>query len=234
MVKALLVAVVKPVGSGGRGCSCPVLPVILQPAKEATPPVALSGLVVQARVPARVGADGQGDRVGGRGHRVAAGCPRRVTAGWVAQTAPLAPPPGWVVKASWEAAPSGDVEGVAGRRGEPGRGGGQGVAAGLAGDLAAGEGGHAARRASSGLAGAGQGAPARVGADGEGDRSCWRRSPCCRLVLDAHDRLGRPGRPVGSAAGLGREDQLGGRAGRDVEAGARCRRASPVAAAVKV
>ena len=28
-----------------------------------------------------------------------------VTAGWVVQVAPLAPPPGWVVKASFEAAP---------------------------------------------------------------------------------------------------------------------------------
>ena len=28
-----------------------------------------------------------------------------VTAGWVPQAAPLAPPPGWVLKASWVAVP---------------------------------------------------------------------------------------------------------------------------------
>ena len=35
-----------------------------------------------------------------------------VTAGWVPQMAPLAPPPGWAVKASWVAAPAVRVNGV--------------------------------------------------------------------------------------------------------------------------
>ena len=29
-----------------------------------------------------------------------------LTAGWVPQTAPLAPPPGWVVKTNWDAVPA--------------------------------------------------------------------------------------------------------------------------------
>ena len=35
-----------------------------------------------------------------------------VTAGWVVQAAALAPPPGWVVKASWAAGPTRDGEGA--------------------------------------------------------------------------------------------------------------------------
>ena len=101
------------------------MPVILQPAKEATPPVAASGLVVQASAPPGLVPMAEGDRVGGRGDHVA------------------------------------------------------------------------------------------------------------RLVLDGHGGLGAPGRAVGPAAGLGGEDQLGGRAEGDGE-GVLVAAVSPVAAAVSV
>ncbi len=48
---------------------------------------------------------------------VVTGCPRlssTLTAGWLpeVQAAPLAPPPGWVLKASWVAEPTVMVNGV--------------------------------------------------------------------------------------------------------------------------
>ena len=77
---------------------------ILQPAKEATPPVAPSGLVVQASVP-------PGLVPMARVMELVAEVTTlpdwssTLTPGWVVQVAPSAPPPGWVVKASWVAAP---------------------------------------------------------------------------------------------------------------------------------
>ena len=81
------------------------MPVILQPAKVATPLVAPSGLVVQARVPA--GLPAPTARVMELVAVVTVLPPTSwtVTTGWVVHVAPLAPPPGWVVKPSWVAAP---------------------------------------------------------------------------------------------------------------------------------
>ena len=67
------------------------------------------------------------------------------------------------------------------------------------------------------VGGAGEGARRPAGADGEGDRGGRVGDHVARLVLDAHRRLGAPGRPVDPAAGLGGEDQLGGRAEGDGE-----------------
>ena len=90
---------------------------ILQPAKVATPLLGVSGLVVQASVPpglvpmARV--IDAAELV-----TVLPEASSTVTTGWVVQAAPLAPPPGWVVKTSWVAGAEGDVEGIAGGAGE--------------------------------------------------------------------------------------------------------------------
>ena len=138
--------------------------------------------------------------------------------------------PGWPVGAAAGLGGEGELGGGADRDrevllvavGQAGRRGGQGVAAERAGDLAAGEGGHAARGVLR-VGGAGQRA-AGVGPDGEGDRVGGRGHHVARLVLDADGGLGGPGGPVGSAAGLGGEDELGGRAGGDVERGAGGRR----------
>ena len=64
------------------------------------------GLAVQAeRGPAAgLGGDGQGDRVVAV-VTVLPPASSTVTTGWVAQACPSTPPPGWVVKASWVAAP---------------------------------------------------------------------------------------------------------------------------------
>ena len=139
-----LVAPVSPV-AWRSACSVPALPVILQPAKVAAPgwrragwwcrpACPAAGLVPMARVTG----------VGGRGHHVATGVldgDRRLGG----PAAPLAPPPGWVVKASLDGGTDGDGEGVAGGPVRPVAAGGQGVGAESAGDLAAGEGGHAGR-----------------------------------------------------------------------------------------
>ena len=109
----------------------------------------------------------------------------------------------------------GDGERGAGRAGEPGRGRGQRVAACLAGDLAAGEGGHAAGGGQR-VGGAGQRA-AGVGPDGEGDRCSWPWSTTLPRRPRRSLRAGCSRRPVGPAAGLGGEDELGGGADRDGE-----------------
>ena len=67
--------------------------------------MAVSGLVVQARVPPGLVAEGQGDRVGA----VVTMLPdasSMLTAGWSSRSQPSAPPPGWVLKTSWVAAPA--------------------------------------------------------------------------------------------------------------------------------
>ena len=73
---------------------------IWQPAKEATPPLAASGLVVQASVPpGLVPTASVIESVA-----VVTTLPpasSTLTAGWAAQAAPSVPPPGWVVKASF-------------------------------------------------------------------------------------------------------------------------------------
>ena len=121
---------------------------ILQPAKVATPPVAASGLVVQASVPPGLVPMARVIELVAVGHHVARLRPRwRPRAGW-STLSPLAPPPGWVVKTSWVAVPTVMVNGVLVARGEPGGRCGQRVGARLAGDLAAGEGGRAAGGAS--------------------------------------------------------------------------------------
>ena len=80
------------------------MPVILQPPKEATPPLAASGLVVQASAPpGLVPRPSVIELVA-----VVTTLPdwsSTLTEGWVPQTDPLAPPPGWGPKASWVAAP---------------------------------------------------------------------------------------------------------------------------------
>ena len=82
----------------------PALPVILQPAKLAVPVLALSGFVVQARVPPGLVPMASVIELVAV-VTVLPPASSTVTLGWVPQTAPLAPPPGWVVKTSWEAAP---------------------------------------------------------------------------------------------------------------------------------
>ena len=82
----------------------PALPVILQPAKVATPALAASGLVVQARVPPGLVPMARVIELVAL-VTVLPPASSTVTAGWVPQAAPLAPPPGWVVKTSWVAAP---------------------------------------------------------------------------------------------------------------------------------
>ena len=62
-------------------------------------------------------------------------------------TPSVAPPPGWVVKTSWVATPALMVKALDVVVGEPGGSGGQRVGPGLAGDLAAGEGGYASAAA---------------------------------------------------------------------------------------
>ena len=126
-----------------------------------------------------------------------------VTAGWVVQAAPSAPPPGWALKTSWEAGPKVMVKLGAGRRGQPGGRRGQGVGvpalpvisqpAKVATPLVAASGlplvqARVARRA--------------VGPDGEGDRVGRGGDGVAAGVLDGDDRLGGPGGAVGPAAGL--------------------------------
>ncbi len=81
------------------------MPVILQPANDAVPPVAASGLVVQAKVP-------PGSVPRARVIEFVAPvtvlppASSTVTTGCVLQVAALVPPPGWVLKASWVAGPA--------------------------------------------------------------------------------------------------------------------------------
>ncbi len=103
MEKVLLVAWFSPVAEA-VSVYVPALPVILQPAKDAVPPVAANGLVVQAKVPPGLVP---------RARVIEFVAPVTVlpdwsstlTAGCVLHVAALAPPPGWVLKASWVAAP---------------------------------------------------------------------------------------------------------------------------------
>ena len=83
----------------------PALPVISQPAKVATPALAASGLVVQASVPPGLVPRARVIEL----VALVTTLPEAsstLTAGWVPQAAPLAPPPGWVVKTSWVAVPT--------------------------------------------------------------------------------------------------------------------------------
>ena len=77
----------------------PILPVILQPAKEATPAFALSGLVVQLSVPPGLVPR---PRVTGLVALVTTLPPgsSMLTEGCVAHTAPSTPPPGCAVNAN--------------------------------------------------------------------------------------------------------------------------------------
>src|SRR5450755_2160263 len=80
---------------------------IWHPAKEATPEIAASGLVVHDNVAPAPGWVAMA-RVIGALELVTVLPPlsSTVTTGWVVQATPLAPPLGWVVTASWVAAPT--------------------------------------------------------------------------------------------------------------------------------
>ena len=103
IVNVLLVAEVSPAAVAVRVVS-PILPVISQPAKEATPPVAPSGLVVQASVPPGLVPTASVTASVAAGIRLPPAS-STLTAGWVVQATPSVPPPGWVVKASFAGAP---------------------------------------------------------------------------------------------------------------------------------
>ena len=77
---------------------------ILQPAKEAVPPLAASGLVVQASVPPGLVPRARVMELVAVGTMLPPAS-STLTAGWVPQAAPLAPPPGWALKTSWVAVP---------------------------------------------------------------------------------------------------------------------------------
>ena len=81
---------------------------ILHPAKVATPAAAVFGLVVQAKAPPPAGWVAMA-KVTLAVLLVLITLPplsSTLTAGWVVQVAPLAPPLGWVLKASWVAGPT--------------------------------------------------------------------------------------------------------------------------------
>ena len=82
----------------------PALPVILQPAKLAMPVLAVSGLVVQASVPPGLVPTASVIELVALVTTLPPAS-STLTAGWVPQAAPLAPPPGWPVKTNWEALP---------------------------------------------------------------------------------------------------------------------------------
>ena len=85
----------------------PALPTIWQPAKVATPPAGVWGLALQVRVAPLPGWLAM-PKVTGLVAVVTTLPPlsSTLTAGWVVQVAPLAPPLGWVLKASCAAAPT--------------------------------------------------------------------------------------------------------------------------------
>src|ERR1700733_6640683 len=91
----------------------PVRPVIWQPAKGGTPPAAVWGLALQARVAPLPGWLAMA-KVTGLVAEVTTLPPlsSTLTAGWVPQVAPLAPPPGWELKANCAAAPTVMLNGV--------------------------------------------------------------------------------------------------------------------------
>ena len=91
----------------------PALPTIWHPAKVATPPAGVCGLALQARVAPLPGWLAM-PRVTGLVAVVTTLPPLSwtLTVGWVPQVAPLAPPPGWVPKASCAAAPTVMLNGV--------------------------------------------------------------------------------------------------------------------------
>ena len=81
------------------------MPVISQPANVATPPVVVTAVCVQPSVPPAFSAIANVTLV----VFVATVFPPEsstVTTGWLVQVEVLPPPPGWVVKASWVAAPT--------------------------------------------------------------------------------------------------------------------------------
>ena len=88
----------------------PLVPVIVQPAKVATPEAAFTGLSVQASVPSP---DATAKVTGTfESETVLPLASRTVTTGWVEKAAPLTAPLGWVVVASLVAAPGSKVTGT--------------------------------------------------------------------------------------------------------------------------
>ena len=147
MLKALLKwAWPAPSGSRGQGVRPPTCPVILQPAKEAVPPVVVSGLVVHASVPPPQGLVPTA-RVMEAVPPVTALPPTSwtVTAGCLAHVAALVPPPGWVVKATWVAGPTERSTKPKSHLSARPKSRGQRIGPGLADNLATGKGIHSGR-----------------------------------------------------------------------------------------
>jgi hypothetical protein len=105
MVNELLMPEVSPVAVPLR-VKLPAVPLILHPAKFATPAVATNGLVVQLRAPLPEAMAKVIDALEFVPEvTVLPPLSCTVTTGWVPHTAPLAPPPGEVVKANLVAVP---------------------------------------------------------------------------------------------------------------------------------
>ena len=119
--------------------------------------MAASGLVVQARVPAGLPAPTARVIELAELVTVLPDWSSTVTAGWLVQVAPLAPPPGWAVKTSWVAVPKVMVKALLVAAVSPVAAAVSVYGARLAGDLAAGEGGHAVGGGQRVAAGAGEG-----------------------------------------------------------------------------
>ena len=192
------------------------MPVMAQPAKVATPLVAVTGLVVQASVPEPVATD---KVIGAEAVVTTALLEFSIlTTGCALNTTPLLVVPGVVVKTSFRVPVIEKVPEVAVVRPVL-------VAlsvkvAGGAGDLTPGEGGHA-RRGGDRVGGAVQRARAR--GDGQGDRSGRAGDHVAAGVFDLDHRLGAERHAVGRGARRRGERQLGGRAGADGEARRRSR-----------
>ena len=182
------------------------MPAREHPAKVATPLEALSGLVVQPSAPD----EGVSEMEALEEVTTLPPESSTLTTGWALKATPLVELPGEVVKTSWVADPvASEKVGLEVAPAQPGRSGAQAVArAGRAGDLAPGEGGHAARGVER-VGGAAQ--CARRG--GERNGGARGGDHVAAGVFDLDHRLGAEGHTVGRVARRGGEDQLGGRPG---------------------
>ena len=191
------------------------MPVMAQPAKEATPLDAVTGLVVQFSVPEPVATD----KVIGAEAVVTTMLPEFsiLTTGCALNTTPLLVVPGVVVKISFKVPVMEKVPDVAVVSPVL-------VALRLKPELAVPVISHPAKVAmpldgGDRVGGAGQRARAR--GEGQGDRSARAGDHVAARVFDLDHRLGAERHAVGRVAWRRGEDQLGGRTGGQREGGAR-------------